>query len=121
MKVCIKENEFNPSLLYQDWCTEETAIEMGYTIVKINDKYADCCFEDFDEDLTFNVEKYSARKQKENAVNYKREVERLIALKYDIYDELAIQRQKDTKPEEYQAYYDYVEQCKKEIKEKYGY
>ena len=48
---------------------------------------------------------------------YKKEVERLIALRYDIRDELAIQRQKVTKPEEYQEYYDYVEQCKAEVKQ----
>jgi hypothetical protein len=121
MKICIKENEFNPSLLYQGWCTEEKALQMGYKIVVIHDNYSDCHFEDFNEDLTFSLEKYNARKQKENAINYKREIEKLIALKYDIYDELAIQRQKDTKPEEYQEYYNYVEQCKKEVKEKYGY
>jgi cupin superfamily acireductone dioxygenase involved in methionine salvage len=49
-------------------------------------------------------------------IYYKKEVERLIALRYDIRDELAIQRQKDEKPEEYKEYYDYVEQCKREVK-----
>lgn len=68
MKICIKENEFNPSLLYQKWCSEEMAIEMGYTIVEVDEKYADCCFDDFNEDLTFSVDKYSARKQKEYAI-----------------------------------------------------
>lgn len=65
MKICIKDNEFNPTLLYQEWCSEETAIEMGYTIIEVDKKYADCCLGDFNEDLTFNVEKYNARKQKE--------------------------------------------------------
>lgn len=116
MKICIKENEFNPSLLYQNWCSEESAINMGYTIVEVDEQYKDVMYEDFNEDLTFSVEKYYARKQEEKKRNYKREVERLIALKYDIYDELAIQRQKEEKPEEYQEYYDYVEQCKAEVK-----
>lgn len=93
----------------------------NYTKVEIDDKYSDCIGADFNEDLTFNVEKYNARKQKENKINYKREVERLIALKYDIRDELAIQRQRYEKPEEYEEYYNYAEQCKKEVKEKYGY
>jgi hypothetical protein len=88
----------------------------NYTKVKIDDKYSDCIGADFNEDLTFSVEKYNARKQEEKKQNYKREIERLIALKYDIYDELAIQRQKEEKPEEYQEYYDYVEQCKAEAK-----
>jgi hypothetical protein len=65
MKICIKDNEFNPTLLYQEWCSEETAIEMGYAIIEVDEKYADCCFEDFNKDLTFDVEKYDARKQKE--------------------------------------------------------
>ena len=89
----------------------------NYTKIQIDDKYSDCISSDFNDDLTFSVEKYNARKQKEKKRNYKREVERLIALKYDIYDELAIQRQRDTKPEEYQEYFNYVEQCKKEAKE----
>ena len=92
----------------------------NYTKVEIDAKYSDCIGADFNEDLTFNVEKYNARKQEEKKRNYKREVERLIALKYDIYDELAIQRQKEEKPEEYQEYYDYVEQCKAAVKEEYA-
>lgn len=92
----------------------------NYTKVEIDDAYSDCMSTDFNEDLTFNVEKYNMRKQKENKVNCKRETERLIALKYDIYDELAIQRQKNEKPEEYKEYYDYVEQCKLQAKELYN-
>lgn len=37
----------------------------NYTKVEIDDKYSDCIGADFNEDLTFNVEKYNARKQKE--------------------------------------------------------
>ena len=65
MKICIKENEFNPSLLSQKWCTEDKAREMGYTIIEIADIYKDCTFEDFNSDFTFNIEKYNSRKQKE--------------------------------------------------------
>lgn len=36
---------------------------------------------------------------------------------YDLNQELAILRQKEEKPEEYQAYYDFCEQCKAEAKE----
>lgn len=37
----------------------------NYTKVEIDDKYSDCIGADFNEDLTFNVEKYNARKQEE--------------------------------------------------------
>lgn len=36
-----------------------------YTKVEIDDKYSDCIGADFNEDLTFNVDKYNARKQRE--------------------------------------------------------
>jgi hypothetical protein len=40
----------------------------------------------------------------------------LIRRKYSLNQELAILRQRDTKPLEYQEYFDYVERCKDEIK-----
>ena len=43
---------------------------------------------------------------------YEDEVNRLIRLKYSLNDELAILRQRDTKPDEFKAYNDYVEECK---------
>ena len=89
----------------------------NYTKVEIDDVYSDCQESDFNDDLTFSIEKYNARKEQENKLNYKKEVERLVALRYDIYDELAIQRQKEEKPEEYKEYYNYVEQCKLQAKE----
>lgn len=116
MKICIKEDEFNPSLLYQNWCSEESAINMGYTIIEIEDQYKDCDYQDFNEDLTFSVEKYNARKQRENERLYVDNIVAKIRLRYSINDELAILRQAITKPEEYQEYYDYVEQCKAEVK-----
>jgi len=45
-------------------------------------------------------------------------VNKLIALirkRYSIDDELAIQRQKQEKPEEFQAYFVFVEECKLQI------
>ncbi len=48
---------------------------------------------------------------------YEQKVEMLIRDKYSISDELAIQRQKDTKPEEYQEYYAFCEECKAKAKE----
>jgi hypothetical protein len=116
MKICIKENEFNPSLLYQDWCTEEIATQMGYTIVDVGEVYKDCCFDDFNEDMTFSIEKYNARKQKENEIDYENKIVKLVRQKYNINQELAILRQRDSKPLEYQQYFDYVETCKSKAK-----
>lgn len=49
-----------------------------------------------------------------------REIEKLIRLRYSMSDELAILRQRDEKPEEFAAYHDYAEQCKKIVKESLG-
>lgn len=43
---------------------------------------------------------------------YEALTEELIAKRYSIKQEIAIGRQKDVKPEEYQVYYDYCEECK---------
>ena len=49
--------------------------------------------------------------------NYEDVVVECIRKKYSLNQELAILRQKDEKPEEYKAYYDYAEQVKKEVKD----
>lgn len=36
---------------------------LGFILINIDDKYADCEDPDFNEDFTFNIEKYNARKQ----------------------------------------------------------
>ena len=48
---------------------------------------------------------------------YEEKVVELIRERYSIDDEIAILRQKDTKQEEYQAWYDYCEECKAQAKE----
>ena len=58
------------------------------------------------------------RTDKEMELLYKKEIKRLIRLRYDIDDELAILRQRDTKPTEYEAYNKYVEECKSLVKQK---
>ena len=52
----------------------------------------------------------------EQAVSYEQKVIELIRQRYSIDEELAIQRQKDTKPDKFQQYFDYCEQCKTEAK-----
>ena len=47
---------------------------------------------------------------------YEERVVELIRERYSINDEIAILRQKDTKQDEYQAWYDYCEACKAQAK-----
>lgn len=50
-------------------------------------------------------------------ITYEEKVVSFIREKYSIDDELAIQRQRDTKPEEFQAYFEYCEECKLKAKD----
>lgn len=47
---------------------------------------------------------------------YEQEIVRKIRTKYSVNQELAILRQKETKPEEFALYNAFVEQCKVEVK-----
>lgn len=47
---------------------------------------------------------------------YGKEVDRRIRKRYTVSQELAILRQKDTKPAEFAEYFAFVEQCKAEVK-----
>lgn len=120
MKICVKDNEFNPTLLYQNWCNEELAIQMGYKVVDVEDKYRDCTFDDFDENLNFSISKYNARiareQEEKQTFDYENLVVSLIRKKYSINQELAILRQQNSKPQEYEEYFDYVEECKLQAK-----
>ena len=48
---------------------------------------------------------------------YETEIIRRIRKRYTVNQELAILRQRDTKPEEFAEYNAYVEQCKTEVKQ----
>ena len=48
---------------------------------------------------------------------YEEKVVELIRERYSIDDEIAILRQKDTKQDEYQTWYDFCEACKAQAKE----
>lgn len=50
--------------------------------------------------------------------NYDEKVNELIRERYSASQEFSILRQKETKPEEYQQYYDYCESCKRQVKAK---
>lgn len=47
---------------------------------------------------------------------YAAEVERMVRMRYSLSDELGLLRQRESKPEEFEAYYAYVEQCKARAK-----
>ena len=49
--------------------------------------------------------------------SYSEKVVAAIREKYSLDEELAIQRQRDTKPEEFQEYFNYCEECKAKYKE----
>jgi len=53
----------------------------------------------------------------ENPENKAELIRSLVSQKYQVEDEIAILRQKDEKPEEYEEYNTYVENCKKLVKE----
>ena len=106
------------NITIQPLFTDETLSQppYNYTKVEIDDKYSDFQVSDFNDDLTFSIEKYNARKQKQDNDEYENKIVALIRQKYNVNQELAILRQRDAKPLEYQEYYDYVEQCKAEVK-----
>jgi hypothetical protein len=88
----------------------------NYTKVEIDDKYSDCQASDFNDNFTFNPVKYSTRKTLELTEKYEYKIVSLIRKKYSVNQELAILRQRDTKPEEFAEYNEYVEKCKAEVK-----
>jgi hypothetical protein len=52
----------------------------------------------------------------ETDINYNEEVNNMVRQKYSLSEELAILRQRDSKPEEFAAYNEYAEYCKVEVK-----
>ena len=103
--------------------SDETLSKPPYNFkkVEVDDKYADCIETDFDvETLTFDVSKYNARKQLENQERYENKIVAEIRKKYNLNQELAILRQRDTKPEEFAEYNEYVESCKAKVKSEIG-
>ena len=65
-------------------------------------------YEDIQVYIPYTTEELAERKQQK----YEDRVVELLRKKYTLNQELAILRQRNEKPEEYQAYHDYAEQCK---------
>lgn len=66
-----------------------------------------------EEEANYELHKY-------DGVSYKDIVASLIRLRFSINDELAILRQKETKPEEWEEYYTFCEEKKNEAREIYN-
>lgn len=107
--------------------TDNDLAMYGYTkIVLTDEQFANISVDDFDlvgdenPVIVFNSSKHESRleliKQNKDKVVYKQLIVSKIRSIYSIDDEIAIIRQKEQKPEEYQEYYNFVEQCKIEAK-----
>ena len=134
MEICIRENYIDKTCLTRTHIVvdedgkehEELMYKRedlvkppyNYKIVEIDDKYADCVASDFNQDLSFSIDKYKSRKETEAKIEYENKIVTLIRKKYNINQELAILRQRDTKPQEFAEYNEYVEQCKRQVKNK---
>ena len=132
MEICIRENYIDKTALTRKHIVvdeegkehEELMYKRedlvkppyNYKIVEIDDKYADCVASDFNHDLSFSIDKYKSRKEVEAKIEYENKIVSLIRKKYNINQELAILRQRDTKPQEFAEYNEYVEQCKRQVK-----
>lgn len=70
------------------------------------------------------LKRLAMRNRVADPVGSQKSLNRLISQKirarYDVDQELAIQRQRDTKPQEFAEYYEYVESCKAEAKAELG-
>ena len=132
MEICIRENYIDKTALTRTHIVVDedgkeheelmykredlTKPPYNYKIVEIDDKYADCVASDFNQDLSFSIDKYKSRKETEAKIEYENKIVALIRKKYNVNQELAILRQRDTKPEEFAEYNEYVEQCKRQVK-----
>ena len=132
MEICIRENYIDKTALTRTHIVvdedgkehEELMYKRedlikppyNYKIVEIDDKYADCVASDFNQDVSFSIDKYKSRKETEAKIEYETKIVSLIRKKYNINQELAILRQRDAKPQEFAEYNEYVEQCKEQVK-----
>lgn len=97
--------------------TDDFVQQYNYQVLEVH--YNDVQYSDFDcqnGNFIFDIQKYNQRKQ----IDYERLVDSKIRTKYTLSQELAILRQRDIKPSEYQEYYAYCEQCKTEAKQEVG-
>lgn len=65
-EVLVYKNEYNTVCVSDIVPSNEELLKLSeYNVVELGEQYLDCMTTDFNDDLTFNIEKYNARKQKE--------------------------------------------------------
>lgn len=125
MKIAIRSNEIFIDYAERFSDEEITAEPYNYQIAILpddidKDKIIYTDFDIIDGKYNFNVTKFNTRitVEKETIKNleYKSTIDRLIRQRYSISDEIAILRQRDSKPDEYAEYNAYCEQCKAHVK-----
>lgn len=79
------------------------------------EKYHYLTFED-GELIAHFTEKTAEQIEAQKQAKYEAKVDSLVRAKYSLSNELAILRQRDSKPEEFEQYNAYVEECKAEAK-----
>ena len=53
-------------------------------------------------------------------INREQMIAKVINTRYSVDDQIAILRQRDAKPEEYEAFYEFAEQVKADVKKEYA-
>lgn len=125
MKVALRNNEL--FINYDKRFSDDviTAEPYNYQITNVPDgiNLSDIAYSDFDNiegKYIFNISKFNLRKQaekeKEIIINYKTLIDELIREKYSINDEIAILRQRDTKSNEFNEYFEFVENIKQRVR-----
>lgn len=129
MKLAIRNNEIYKN--YSERFSDDiiTAEPYNYQIAKVPDNINlnDIVHSDFDiidGEYNFNIEKHISRIEKEKEINnlnnYKIQINSLIRERYSYNDEIAILRQRDTKTNEFNEYYNFVENVKLKVKSSFN-
>ena len=63
------------------------------------------------------ISRFGEMQKQQPQISYDQLVSDLIRERYTVDQEFAINRQRDTKPEEFQEYFDFCEQCKQQAHE----
>lgn len=125
MKIAIRKNDL--FINYADRFNDDeiTAEPYNYQIAIVPDNISitDITYADFDivdGKYIFSESRYNSRiiaeKEMVNNLEYKTKIDKLIRQRYSVSDEIAILRQRDSKPEEYAEYNAYCEECKAQAK-----
>lgn len=125
MKIAIRKNDL--FINYADRFNDDEIISEPYNyqiaIVSDNISITDITYTDFDivdGKYIFSESRYNTRiiaeKEMVNNLEYKTKIDKLIRQRYSVSDEIAILRQRESKPEEYAEYNAYCEECKAQAK-----